>query len=111
MLSRELQVTLNLAIQEARKRRHEYLTLEHVLFAMLHDPVALEIIAACGGDREEIKSLLTDFLDESIESLPGSDEVVPEQTLAFQRAVQRAAYHVQSSGKKEMDAGNLLVAM
>ncbi len=111
MLSRELQVTLNLAIQEARKRRHEYLTLEHVLFAMLHDPIAQEIIGACGGDRDELKEQLLTFLDESMESLPGSEDVVPEQTLTFQRAVQRAAYHVQSSGKKEMDAGNLLVAM
>ncbi len=111
MLSRELQVTLNLAIQEARKRRHEYLTLEHVLFAMLHDPVAQDILAGCGGDREAIKEALETFLDESLERLPTGEDAVPEQTLAFQRAVQRAAYHVQSSGKKEMDAGNLLVAM
>ncbi len=111
MLSRELQVTLNLAIQEARKRRHEYLTLEHVLYAMLHDPIAIDIIQSCGGDRDTLKEQLVVFLDESMESLPGTEDVVPEQTLAFQRAVQRAAYHVQSSGKKEMDAGNLLVAM
>ncbi len=111
MLSRELQVTLNLAIQEARKRRHEFLTLEHVLYAMLHDPIAQEIITACGGSRDELEEQLISFMDESMDSLPGDEEVLPEQTLAFQRAIQRAAYHVQSSGKREMDAGNLLVAM
>jgi len=111
MLSRELQITLNLAISEARSRRHEYLTLEHVLFAMLHDPVALEVIQACSIDAEQVKSELEAFFEEGFEVLPEDNETGPEQTLAFQRAVQRAAYHVQSSGKKEMDAGSLLVSM
>lgn len=111
MLSRELQITLNLAISEARQRRHEYLTLEHVLFAMLHDPVALEILQACGIDPERIKEDLQQFFEESFEVLPEGTEIGPEQTLAFQRSVQRAAYHVQSSGKKELDAGSLLVSM
>ena len=109
MLSRELQITLNLAITEARNRRHEYLTLEHVLFAMLHDPVALEVLQACGIDPEPIKEDLEVFFDESMEALPDdAEEVGPEQTLAFQRSIQRAAYHVQSSGKKELDAASLL---
>ena len=64
MLSRELQITLNLAITEARNRRHEYLTLEHVLFAMLHDPTALEVLQACGIDSEPIKDELEDFFSD-----------------------------------------------
>ena len=112
MLSRELQITLNLAITEARNRRHEYLTLEHVLYAMLHDPVALEVLQACGVDPEQVKEDLEAFFEESFEVLPeGALEDGPEQTLAFQRSIQRAAYHVQSSGKKELDAGSLLVSM
>jgi ATP-dependent Clp protease ATP-binding subunit ClpA len=111
MLSHELQITLNLAITEARSRRHEYLTLEHVLFAMLHDPIALEVLQACAIDPELIKEELEAFFEESMEVLPENTEEGPEQTLAFQRAVQRAAYHVQSSGNKEMDAGSLLVSI
>lgn len=112
MLSRELQITLNLAITEARNRRHEYLTLEHVLFAMLHDPTALEVLQACGIDSEPIKEELEEFFREAMETLPDDlDDVGPEQTLAFQRSIQRAAYHVQSSGKKELDAASLLVSM
>jgi ATP-dependent Clp protease ATP-binding subunit ClpA len=111
MLSHELQITLNLAITEARSRRHEYLTLEHVLFAMLHDPIALEVLQACAIDPELIKAELESFFEEHMEVLPEEHEEGPEQTLAFQRAVQRAAYHVQSSGNKEMDAGSLLVSM
>ena len=107
MLSRELQITLNLAITEARNRRHEYLTLEHVLFAMLHDPTALEVLQACGIDSEPIKEELEEFFREAMETLPDDlDDVGPEQTLAFQRSIQRAAYHVQSSGKKELDAAS-----
>jgi ATP-dependent Clp protease ATP-binding subunit ClpA len=111
MITRDLRATLNRAVKEAERRKHEYLTLEHVLFAMLQDPVATEILQACGGNLPELRGELEEFLDESIERLPEGVDAQPEQTLAFQRALQRAALHVQSSGKKEMDAGNLLVAM
>ncbi len=111
MISRELQITLNLAVSEARRRKHEYLTLEHVLYALLHDQLGTEIIEACGGKRDPLKKQLEDFFDENMETLDGDDLGAPEQTLAFQRTVQRAAYQVQSSGQKEMDAGNVLASM
>ena len=111
MITRELRATLNQAVQEAQRRRHEYLTLEHVLHAMLKDPVASEIIQACGGDLAQLKGELEQFLDRDLERLPEGVDAPPEQTLAFQRALQRAALHVQSSGKKEMDAGSLMAAM
>ena len=111
MISRELQITLNLAVSEARRRKHEYLTLEHVLYALLHDQRGTEIIEACGGRREPLKKQLEDFFDQNMETLEGDEPGAPEQTLAFQRTVQRAAYQVQSSGAKEMDAGNILASM
>jgi ATP-dependent Clp protease ATP-binding subunit ClpA len=111
MISRELQVTLNLAVNEARRRRHEFLTLEHVLFALLHDNRGREIIQACGVDRKELLRGLEDFFENHMETLPEGVDEPPEQTLAFQRTFQRAAYQVQSSGQKEMDAGNILASM
>ncbi len=135
MLARELQITLHLAAHLARTRRHEYLTLEHVLLAMLHTlpeslevltdagihvedtveessgPSALEILEACGTDAPALRLSLIAFLDHELEPLPANRESIPEYTLAFQRATQRAAYHVQSAGRGEMKAGNLLVSM
>ncbi|MCB9765807.1 MAG: ATP-dependent Clp protease ATP-binding subunit ClpA [Alphaproteobacteria bacterium] len=111
MLSRELRITLQLAVSEAQRRCHEYLTLEHLLFAILHDHRGSEIIEACGGDVDELREQVDAFLEESLERLPEEDAGSPEQTLGFQRTIQRAAYQVQSSGQKEMDAGNVLAAM
>ena len=111
MLSRELQITLNLAVNEARKRKHEFLTLEHVLFALLHDTRGNEILKACGVDRSRMVEELEEFFTDSMETLPADSEDGPEQTLGFQRTLQRAAYQVQSSGQKEMDAGNILASM
>ncbi|MCB9793867.1 MAG: ATP-dependent Clp protease ATP-binding subunit ClpA [Alphaproteobacteria bacterium] len=111
MLSRELRVTLQLAVSEAQRRRHEYLTLEHLLYAILHDHRGSEILEACGGDMDQLREQVDQWLDESLEQLPEGDETTPQQTLGFQRTIQRAAYQVQSSGQKEMDAGNVLAAM
>ena len=111
MLSRELQITLNLAVKEAKRRRHEFLTLEHVLFALLHDTRGSEILKACGANRKKLLGALEAFFDESMEELPEADYEGPEQTLGFQRTIQRAAYQVQSSGQTEIDAGNILASM
>ncbi len=111
MISRELQVTLGLAVAEARRRRHEYLTLEHVLYALLHDEDAREVIRNCGGDLDELRLALEAFLDEAIEKLPEGSENDPVQTLAFQRVMHRAALHVQSAGKRQIDPVNVLVAL
>jgi len=111
MLSPDLQATLQRAVGDVRRRRHEYLTLEHLLLAMLDDPAGKDIIRKCGGDIEELRVELEDFLEENVEELPEGEESGPDQTLAFQRVLQRAAMHVQGAGRAQMTTGNLLVAM
>ena len=100
----ELRVALSRAIDDAAKRRHEFLTLEHVLLALLHDPVTADVIEACGGDLRVLETDVTAYLDKEVEKLPeGSELVEPQQTVAFQRVLQRAAFHVQHSGKGVLD--------
>ena len=111
MLSPDLQKTLQRAVTEVRKRRHEYLTLEHVLVAMLDDPQGVAIIRHCGGDVGKLREALEEFMLENFEIVPEGEEVVPEQTMSFQRTLQRAALHVQGAGREEITTGNMLVAM
>jgi ATP-dependent Clp protease ATP-binding subunit ClpA len=111
MLSPELQATLQRAVTDTRRRRHEYLTLEHLLLAMLDDPSGLDVVRKCGGDVPQLKLELEEFLTEQVEELPDGEESGPDQTLAFQRVLQRAAMHVQGAGRAQMTTGNLLVAM
>ncbi len=112
MISRELQVTLQLAATEAANRRHEYICLEHLLFAMLHDATASDILHHCGADLDALRKKLTAYLDSELERLPASVvEVTPHYALGVQRVLQRAALHVQSSGRHEINGGNVLVAM
>ncbi|MFQ5459036.1 MAG: Clp protease N-terminal domain-containing protein [Myxococcota bacterium] len=111
MISRELQATLGLAVAEAKRRRHAYLTLEHVLYALLHDEDAREVVRQCGGDVNRLRSQLDEYLEDSVEKLPEGDESDPTQTLAFQRVMHRAALHVQSAGKRQIDSVNVLVAL
>jgi len=108
-VSKELQQTLQNAVAEARRRRHEYVTLEHLLHAMVKDKVAAEVLLACGADLEKLEKDLEDYLDRTLESLGTSQD--PEQTAAFQRVLQRAAWHVQGSGRTELNAGDVLVAI
>jgi ATP-dependent Clp protease ATP-binding subunit ClpA len=111
-ISRELEVTLTLAVNEARRRRHEFLCLEHVLYALTFDETVSNIIRQCGGDVKGLQRDLEVFFKENLEQLPeGADEQEPQQTLGFQRALQRAAAHVQSSGKDVIEGRNLLVAL
>lgn len=111
-ISRELEVTLTLAVNEAKKRRHEFLCLEHVLYALTFDEDVAKIIRNCGGDIKVLQRDLEKFFDEHLETLPeGMDDGEPQQTLGFQRALQRAAAHVQSSGKDVIEGRNLLVAL
>ncbi len=104
-------MTLQLAVTEATNRRHEYVSLEHLLYAMLHDATASNILHHCGADLEALRNGLARVLDEEFERLPEGALLSPHYTLAVQRVLQRAAAHVQSSGRREIDGGNVLVAM
>src|SRR5512140_3492574 len=108
-VSKELQQTLQNAVGEARRRRHEYVTLEHLLHAMTKDKVASEVLLACGADLRLLEKELEEYLDRTLESVGGSQD--PEQTAAFQRVLQRAAWHVQGSGRTELNARDVLVAI
>jgi ATP-dependent Clp protease ATP-binding subunit ClpA len=109
-LSRALEASLTLAVREAKRRRHEFLCLEHVLWAIVRDQDVAEVVRACGGDPDRLAHDLEHYLTQ-METLPASVDVPPQQTLAFQRVLQRAAAHVQSSGRDEIDGRNVLVAI
>ncbi|MGD2075087.1 MAG: ATP-dependent Clp protease ATP-binding subunit ClpA, partial [Gammaproteobacteria bacterium] len=111
MLSKELEFTLNLAFKDAREKRHEFMTVEHLLLALLDNPSAAEVLKSCGADLEKLKQELTAFLNETTPLLPVSDNRETQPTLGFQRVLQRAVFHVQSSGKKEVTGANVLVAI
>ncbi len=111
MISRELQVTLQLAMSEAVNRRHEFVCLEHLLFAMLHDVTTTAILKNCGADLDGLQRKLTHYLDEQVERMPKAEEVSPRYAIGVQRALQRAEMHVQSAGRQEITGGNVLVAM
>jgi ATP-dependent Clp protease ATP-binding subunit ClpA len=111
MLSKELEFTLNLAFKEAREKRHEFMTVEHLLLALLDNPTAAAVLKACGADTDRLKTELVGFLDETTPLLPPNDNRETQPTLGFQRVLQRAVFHVQSSGKKEVTGANVLVAI
>jgi ATP-dependent Clp protease ATP-binding subunit ClpA len=111
MLSKELESTLNSAFREAREKRHEFMTVEHLLLALMDNPTASKILRACGAEIEKLKQELVSYLEESTPMLPVKDERETQPTLGFQRVLQRAVFHVQSSGKKEVTGANVLVAI
>lgn len=111
ILSRELEISLISAVRDAQKRRHEYVTLEHVFYAILFDPKTSKIIEDCGGNVSELKTVLDQYLTSKIEPLPENIVQDPIQTLAFQRLMHRVMTHIQSSGKKEADGGDVLAAL
>ena len=110
MLSKDLELALIKAIKEAKQHRHEYVTVEHMLYGLLHDELARHIIESCGGNNENLKERLERFFNGSMPVLKG-EAGEPAQTLAFNRVLQRAVNHVQSCGKKEVDPGDVLVAI
>src|ERR1700682_3753783 len=110
-ITKELESSLRLAFAEAKARRHEHVTLEHLLYALLRDPVAVRILRACGARLPELKRDLEAHLNESQQQLPEGSERDPEQTRAFQRVLERAAMQVQASGKETIDAGHVLDAL
>ncbi|HET9122523.1 MAG TPA: ATP-dependent Clp protease ATP-binding subunit ClpA [Acidiferrobacteraceae bacterium] len=111
MLSQELEFSLNLAFQEAREKRHEFITVEHLLLALLDNPTAARVLRACGGNIEELRRSLSGFLRENVPTLAPGVSVETQPTLGFQRVIQRAVLHVQGVGKKEVTGANVLVAM
>src|SRR6476469_8677084 len=111
MLSPELQATLQRAVDDVRGRRHEYLTLEHLLLSILDDPSGVDIVVKCGGDVDKLRGELEEFLDEKVDELPDGEESGPDQTEAFRRVLQRAAMHVQAAGRQQMTTGNVIASM
>jgi len=111
MLSSELEICLNEAFQNARERRHEFMTVEHLLLALLDIPKVHEILKSCDSDIGQLRRQLIEFIDEATPLMPIDDEGDVQPTLGFQRVLQRAVYHVQSSGKKEVTGANVLVAI
>jgi ATP-dependent Clp protease ATP-binding subunit ClpA len=111
MLSRELQVTLQLAMTEAQSRRHEYVCLEHVLYAMLHDFTTSNVLKHCGANLDSLRRKLQGYLDEGVERLGRGAEAAPRYATGVQRALQRAAVHAQSAGRQEINGPAVLIAM
>ena len=111
MLSEELEITLNRAFKQAREKRHEFMTVEHLLLALLDNPTSNSALKACGADLQQLHNELSRFLDETTPTIPETEEREIEPTLGFQRVLQRAVFQVQSSGKKEVTGANVLVAI
>jgi len=111
VLSKELEFTLNLAFKEAREKRHEFMTVEHLLLALLDNPAAEDVLKACSVNLDQLRNELTVFLDETTPVLSEIDERDTQPTLGFQRVLQRAIFQAQSSGKKEVNGANVLVAI
>ncbi len=111
MIAQELEVSLHMAFVEARQKRHEFITVEHLLLALLDNPSAAEVLRACAANIDELRKELTTFIAEHTPTVTGSDEIDTQPTLGFQRVIQRAILHVQSSGKKEVTGANVLVAI
>ena len=111
MISQELEVSLHMAFVEARQKRHEFITVEHLLLAMLDNPSAAQVLRACAANIEDLRKVLGDFVQQHTPIVGGTNEVDTQPTLGFQRVIQRAILHVQSSGKKEVTGANVLVAL
>src|SRR5476649_2012906 len=111
MIAQELEVSLHMAFVEARQKRHEFITVEHLLIALLDNPTAAEVLRSCGANMDELRKNLTQHITEQTPRIAADREVDTQPTLGFQRVIQRAILHVQSSGKKEVTGANVLVAI
>jgi ATP-dependent Clp protease ATP-binding subunit ClpA len=111
MLSQELEQSLNSAFQQAREKRHEFITVEHLLMALLDNAAAIKVLRACGGNIDELRRQLTAFLGDNVPRLPAGSKADTQPTIGFQRVIQRAVLHVQGVGKKEVTGANVLVAI
>ena len=113
MIAQELEVSLHMAFVEARQQRHEFITVEHLLLALLDNPSAAEVLRACSANIDDLRSSLSNFIKDNTPQVAGTDDVDTQPTLGFQRVIQRAIMHVQSTGngKKEVTGANVLVAI
>ena len=111
MIAQELEVSLHMAFMDARQKRHELITVEHLLLAMIDNPTAAEVMKACGANLEGLRTELNQYIEEHTPTVGGQEDVDTQPTLGFQRVIQRAMLHVQSSGKKEVTGANVLVAI
>ncbi len=113
MIAQELEVSLHMAFVEARQQRHEFITVEHLLLALLDNPSAAEVLRACSANVDDLRKALSNFIKDNTPQVAGSDDVDTQPTLGFQRVIQRAIMHVQSTGngKKEVTGANVLVAI
>ena len=112
MLSKDLELNLNAAFKGARARRHEFMTVEHLLLALLDNDAAGKVLRACGADMVQLRGELAEFVETTTPVIPEDDaERETEPTLGFQRVLQRAVFHVQSSGRSEVTGANVLVAL
>jgi len=111
MIAQELEVSLHMAFVDARQKRHEFITVEHLLLALMDNPSAADVLRACGANIDVLRKELAQFVAEHTPTVPGDGEVDTQPTLGFQRVIQRAILHVQSSGKKEVTGANVLVAI
>lgn len=111
MIAQELEVSLHMAFMDARQKRHELITVEHLLVAMIDNPTAADVLRACGANLDNLRSELNHYIEEHTPMVGGDEEVDTQPTLGFQRVIQRAILHVQSSGKKEVTGANVLVAI
>ncbi len=111
MFSKDLELTISQSYKEARAKRHEFMTVEHLLLALIENPSAAQVLKACGADLKKLSDETRSIIEETVPMLPADDERDTQPTLGFQRVLQRAVYHVQSSGKKEVTGANVLVAI
>jgi len=111
MFSRQLEMALVMAIREAKIHKHEYVTVEHILYGLLQDRLAVQVITSCGGQVSTLKKKLEDFFASDLPILKEPVDQEPAQTIGFNRVLQRAIGHVQNCGKKEVDSGDVLVAI
>jgi ATP-dependent Clp protease ATP-binding subunit ClpA len=111
MLDRELEFSLNMVFKDAREKRHEFVTVEHLLMALVSNPSAATVLRACGADLDRLRTELDSWLDSNTPRIPPRDARETQPTLGFQRVLQRAVFHVQSSGRKEVSGANVLVAL
>src|SRR5207342_630355 len=111
MFSKDLEYSIGQCYKHAREARHEFMTVEHLLLALLENPAALAVLKACSVDQPKLADGLRQIINDSVPVLPSDDARDTQPTLGFQRVLQRAVYHVQSSGKKEVTGANVLVAI